>query len=290
MAGGTLRAALAAALAALLAAGLPVAAAAGPAAGSGAIPQRVVSTNLCTDLLALMLARRGQLVSVSHVAHDPVASPLHAAAQALPANRASAEEVYLLEPDLVLAGEYDDPAALAMLEKLGVRVERFGLEATFADVRASILRMGALLGEPAAAEALVTALDANLPAPSAGDGPRAIVFESGSYTSGSGTLVDAVLEAAGLRNVAAELGMVGMARLPLETLVLAEPDLIVTGRRYSAPAMAQEILRHPAMQALEGTRRVSLPDNLWTCGTPLLAEAATRLRAEAKRTAADAVR
>jgi iron complex transport system substrate-binding protein len=34
-------------------------------------PGRVVSMNLCTDQLALMLAREGQLISVSDIARDP---------------------------------------------------------------------------------------------------------------------------------------------------------------------------------------------------------------------------
>jgi iron complex transport system substrate-binding protein len=262
-----------------------------PASASPAeAPERVVSTNLCTDLLALMLARPGQLVSVSHVSQDPVASPFHEEARALPANRASAEEIFLLAPDLVLAGEYDDPASLALLETLGVRVERFPLEATFDDVRANIRRMGALLGNRKGAEALVAELDEGLPEPDRRDGPRAVVLGSGSYTSGAGTLVDAVLEAAGLRNVAAELGIVGMGRLPLERLVLAKPDLIVTGGGYAAPAMAQEVTRHPVMRALEGTRRVSVPGNLMTCGTPLLADAVAALRAGAAGLRAEARR
>ena len=67
-------------------------------------PRRVVSINLCTDQLAMMMAGPGQLVSVSHLAGDPTYSTMPEAAAAYPANRGLAEEVYLLKPDLVLAG------------------------------------------------------------------------------------------------------------------------------------------------------------------------------------------
>ena len=51
---------------------------AGPVAAQP--PQRVVSMNLCTDQLAMMLAGPGQLISVSHLGHDPAVSPMAAQA------------------------------------------------------------------------------------------------------------------------------------------------------------------------------------------------------------------
>ncbi len=256
---------------------------------AGVRPARVVSTNLCTDLLALLLARPGQLVSVSHVAHDPVASPLHRRAATIPENHGAAEVIYLLAPDLVLAGEWDDPAPLAMLESLGIQVERFPIEHDFAGVRANIRRAGALLGTPERAAAAIAELDAGLAAEAAPSGPRptAAILSVGSWTSGAETLADTVLTAAGFRNLAAELGITGMGRLSLEQLILARPDLIITGKIYSAPALAQERLRHPAARGLDRTRRVAIPDNLWTCGTPLLADAVAMLRAEARALAAE---
>ncbi len=261
-------------------------------AGTGAVarPARVVSTNLCTDLLALLLAEPGQLVSVSHVVHDPVASPLHQMAGAIPENHGAAEEIHLLAPDLVLAGEWDDPVPLAMLESLGIRVERFPIERDFDDARANIRRVAALLGVPERGEAAVAELDAGLAdekAPPWHERPVAVVLGAGSWTSGAGTLTDAVLAAAGFRNLAAERGISGMGRLSLEELLLAQPDLIIVGDTYGTPALAEERLRHPAARGLGRTRRVAMPDNLWTCGTPLLAEAVAMLRAEARALATE---
>ena len=58
-------------------------------------PGRVVSINLCTDQLAMMLAAPGQLVSVTYLAQDPRASVMTAEARAYPVNqigRASCRE------------------------------------------------------------------------------------------------------------------------------------------------------------------------------------------------------
>ena len=73
---------------------------------AAAAPARVVSTNLCTDQLAMLLAAPGQLVSVSWLAADPRSSTMAAEAARYPANHGLAEEIFLLSPDLVLAGSY----------------------------------------------------------------------------------------------------------------------------------------------------------------------------------------
>jgi len=108
-------------------------------------PRRVVSVNLCTDQLALLLAAPGQLVSVSRLAHDPTMAALAEAAQRIPANGGKAEEIYLLRPDLVLAGTYTTRQSLDMLRRLGIRVEAFPPEQSLEDIRRHIRSMGAML-------------------------------------------------------------------------------------------------------------------------------------------------
>ena len=88
------------------------------------------------------------------------------------------------------------------------------------------------------------------------------------------------MQAAGLRNMAAEQGIAGGARVPLEMLLAAKPDLIVTGTTaYDRPALAQENFSHPAFRAYaEGEKLVTVPDRTWICGAPFTLEAARILR------------
>ena len=79
----------------------------GMASGAAAErPQRVVSMNLCTDQLAMLLAAPGQLISVSYLAQDARSSAMAEAAQGFEMNHGLAEEIAFLRPDLVLAGRY----------------------------------------------------------------------------------------------------------------------------------------------------------------------------------------
>nr|WP_274705528.1 ABC transporter substrate-binding protein [Salipiger pentaromativorans] len=252
---------------------------AGVAVRAGAAPGRVVSLNVCTDQLALLIGAPGQLVSVSRLAHDPRSSAMAEEAQALPANTASAEEVVLLHADLVLAGSYTARAATQMLEKLGYRVERFAPARSLEDARQNMLRMGALLGREARAAEVLADFDARLAAlrETPARKPRVAYYMPFNETAGAQTLTGDILNAAGMANLADEKGMAFRGRLPLEGLLLAKPDLILVSRPYDSPAQATSLLQHPALQATGALRQVVDSPN-WICGTPALLDAVAAMR------------
>ena len=129
------------------------------AGGTGvAAPKRVVSMNACTDQMAMLIAGEGQLHSVSYLAGDPATSVLAAEAGRYAVNHGLAEEVFLMQPDLVVAGSYSTRATVELLRRLGIRVEEFEPENSFDDVRANLARMGAVLGQPERAAALIASM------------------------------------------------------------------------------------------------------------------------------------
>ena len=69
--------------------------------------------------------------------------------------------------------------------------------------------------------------------------------------------------------------------VPLEVLVMAQPDLIVTGTPYPGNSRAEEVLDHPALDRLDG-RVLRVPDALWTCALPRSLEALAMLSAQAE--------
>lgn len=238
--------------------------------------------NLCTDQMAMLVAAEGQLHSVSQLARDGSASALAEEARAYVVNHGMAEEVFLMKPDLVIAGTYTTRATVGLLRRLGISVEEFAPETSFDDVRNNLRRMGRILGREARAGELIARLDrrlAELSPDSAGD--RSIApYYANSYTSGEGTLVDAIVSAAGLRNIAAEAGLVGMARLPMELLVMAHPDLLMgEDQTASEGTHVHRNLVHPALdRAVDPAARIIVPARLTTCGGPFTALAVSLLR------------
>lgn len=245
-------------------------------------PRRVVSMNVCTDQLAMLVAGEGQLHSVSYLASDPDTSVLSERAKGLAVNHGLAEEVFLMQPDLVLAGTYTTRSTVALLRRLGIRVEEFAPDSSIAEIRANLVRMGEVLERRERAAELVAELDngvAELAARPA-SGKTVATYYANSYTSGAGTLVDDIVELSGLVNVGDRLGLTGTARLPLEMLVLAQPDLIAGGgERYEAPALAQENFVHPAYRAITAMGKpIPVPARYTICGAPFTLEAARLLR------------
>lgn len=232
-------------------------------------PLRVVSMNLCTDQFALMLAAPGQLVSVSYVSADPVTSPLADQAAAYPLNHGSAEQIYLMQPDLVLAHTWTDPTALVMLRRLGVRVVQVAGVERLSDIPERLAEVGALLQREEAAENLIAQFETDLAAIGAlPPGPRAAVYGANGYTVGTGGLTHEILTRAGFRNIAAEIAPNARGEIALELLVMAAPELILRGQTYRGASQAEEILHHPALEALvaAGAGLQMGPD--WACGTP----------------------
>lgn len=257
-------------------------AAAAPAVAEG--PRRVVSINLCTDQLAMLLAAPGQLLSVSHLASEPQTSAMVEEARAYPANRGQAEQVFLLQPDLVLAGTFTARSSVDLLRRLGVEVVELPPANGLADVSEHLRIVGRALGREAQAEGLVRDYEAGLERLRSDLPPaRAAMYYPSGYTTGSGTLADAILRHAGFSNVAAELGLDGGGNLPLERLVMAAPDMIVTSAAYPGASRAEELLAHPALRAVQsdaGAAEVSDAD--WICGTPAILPA-LRTMAESRR-------
>ncbi|UUP16220.1 ABC transporter substrate-binding protein [Nitratireductor thuwali] len=235
-------------------------------------PARVMSLNVCTDQLAMMLAAPGQLVSVSFLAREPSLSPLHAAAQRFPVNRGRAEEVFLARPDLIVTGTYSLHNTTELLKKLGFRVEEFSFAQTLDTIPGEIRRMGALLGQRDEAKEVAARFEAELAdirSRQCAAKPSALAYDQNGVALGAGTLADSVVAAAGFRNLAAEKGVTGMAPFPIEEIVADPPDIIITSAGGDdAPSLGERVPRHPALQSLPGTRiGAFVPQGAWSCGS-----------------------
>lgn len=244
-------------------------------------PRRVVSINLCTDQLALMLAAPGQVISVSKMSQDARGSAMADAASALPANSARAEEVYAMAPDLVLAGTFSSRATVQMLERLGVRVEKFNAASSMDEIRSSITRMGAVLGRQDRAAALLAEFDTELArlSDAPAQRPRAALYFANGYTTGEATLAGQIVHAAGFANIATEEGFAAGGFLPLEKLALTGPDVVITGQPYRGASRAEDVMRHPVIERLKSSAATaSVTDRDWVCGTPYVLRAVAAMR------------
>ncbi|MCO5159831.1 MAG: ABC transporter substrate-binding protein [Mesorhizobium sp.] len=259
-------------------------------AAVAASPARVMSLNVCTDQLAMLLAAPGQLVSVSELASDPGLSFHSALAAAYPHNRGLAEEVLVAKPDVVVTGAYSLHNTTPLLRRLGYRIEEFQYSQTLDTIPGEIRRMGTILGTESRAEEIAASFETELSrieSDRCGMSPTAIAYDQNGIALGAGSLVDSAMRAAGLRNIAAELGYAGMTPFPLELLVENRPDIVVLPEPLAdTPALADLIAAHPAIRALgQGTLRIHLPRGSASCGGPFVIEAVKALAKARRRVA-----
>ncbi|MGV6872886.1 ABC transporter substrate-binding protein [Pseudochelatococcus sp. B33] len=257
---------------------------AAPAPARTPPPQRIVSINLCADALLLALADPRQIAALTALSHDP--RNFHRAREAarFPATRGRAEDVLALAPDLVLASTFTSPATVSLLRRLGAPLRQLDVAHDFPAIRNEMSAVADAVGRPNRGKAAIAAMDRRLdnlarvmPLPPL----SALALQANNIVAGTDTLADTVIRAAGLTNAAARAGIAGHGRLSLEAMLALRPDvLIVDGEENTAPARANRLLRHPALEALaaSGTRAVTMPSRLWVCGGPDLVEAVAHLR------------
>ena len=100
--------------------------------------QRIVSMNLCTDQLLLLLVDKSRIASLSYFAANPDYSALANLAADIPANRGQADEVITFAPDLVLTSQFSATLAANLLERMHYDVHRLGFAASLDDIYAKI--------------------------------------------------------------------------------------------------------------------------------------------------------
>ena len=254
-----------------------------------AAPQRIVSLNLCADELVLRLAAPGTVKSVTWLARDPALSNVSAIAQTVPVHRGLAEEIVPLAPDLVLAGAYTTRTTVVLLRRLGIPVFELGVPKSIDEALTQITTVSAALGTQTRGAQLVADIATRLAAlpvsTIASQQPIAAVYQPNGFTIGEGSLVNDLLRRAGLRNLAVERRIDNYGELPLESLLLAEPDLLImNGEAERGRALAYEVLHHPALtRRYSDARVVSIPSAWWSCAGPYLVDAVQRLHQIARQ-------
>jgi len=247
---------------------------------AAALEPRVVSLDYCADQYVLGLADPDHVLAVSDHADDRH-SYLRAQARGVPQIHDDAEDVLALHPDLIVRGYDAGGRAAAYFERLGLKTHELGFASDFDDVEAMIRRTAAALGRVETGEVRISHMRTQLAR--AADGPRlkALYMTPSGLTTGSGTLMDAFMRAAGFDNVIAEEGGSGWVSLPLEQLHQQHPDVILAAffDGETAPIDSWSASRHSVFRRMmETTPVIYLDAAALSCGAWFMADEALRAR------------
>ena len=243
-------------------------------------PLRVMTLDQCADQYVLALRPDADL-ALSPRADDPDAW-MRAAAAGRRRVRPTLEAAIAFRPDVVVRYWGGEPRLLARLEGTGVKVVTIDDASDFNGIRTNILTVSEALGVPERGEALAGRMDVTLrnAAPVATAPPRpALYLTAGGFTAGRGTLVDAILKAAGFIN-AAERPF--FAPISVERIALFPPARFVLGFFDQARGDWRGPGRHPVVhRAAQGRVAARLPAAALTCPAWFAADAAAMLKAGA---------
>ena len=249
---------------------------------------RVASINTCTDQLLLALADPAQILGLSPYSRDGARSWAADAAKRYPKLSGEAEDVLILKPDIVVAGRFTKRATRELLKQKGLRVVEFDAARSLDDARRQMAMMGELIGQRERAAAENARLDAAIARARAAASRtrfRVLALARRGWVSGGDSLTSSMLDAAGLFNVAGELGRKLGGFVTLEQIVASKPDLLlVASDRDVAEDQGQAFLLHPALEKFyPPEKRIVVPERLTVCGGPMLPDALDRLTAEIER-------
>lgn len=246
-------------------------------AGAVQAQPRVVSINLCTDQLLAATAAPSQVLGLSPNFRNTVLSGAAGAFADVPILSGMAEDVLVLQPDLVLAGRFTRRATRELLRAKGLRIEEFDVVRSLDDARRQLLRMGALVSQPERAAAQVAAIDAAVARArrAAAVRPLSVLpLQRRGWVSGQDSLMTSLLQEVGLTNAAGQ-GLRSGGQMSLEAIVALRPDLLLVARDDAgAEDQGRAFLLHPVLSRLYPLdRRITMPERLTVCGGPTLAEA-----------------
>ncbi len=255
-----------------------------PAMAAGAAPatpKRIMSMSQCTDLLLLQLAPRNRINSVTYLAHDGAAALFPGAEAGIAINRGTPEDIVHLKPDLILAGDFSTALTRSLARRVGAPLIEVKSATSFADIRANLRQVGAAVGERARAERLIAQMDATLTALAADPPPRprrVVVWSGGTTVPGRDTLTNAIVTAAGARNIAARPGPED-ATLGVEDLMAANPEaLLYAAAGPGVRSLTTDEGQHRLVRRLYAGRRLAYNGITHACGLPQSADSARDLR------------
>jgi iron complex transport system substrate-binding protein len=242
-------------------------------------PKRILSLNMCADQLLIALADPGQIAGLTQFARDRDMSAEAERADALPISRGTSEDVLAIRPDLIISGPFH--AMSPLVKSRHYRTIELQPAESYTAIIAQVRQVAAAVGHPERGEAMIRRMDADLAAlPRVAGRPVAAYYQRRGYLTGTGTLIDDLMQRVGLRNLAAELGKPSFSRLSVEEMVAARPDyLIVESATDRVTDQGTEMLHHPALASIA---RLRLPQSWTVCGGPAYVRAAKSLIEQAR--------
>ena len=231
--------------------------------------EKVLSLNLCADIVLLHLADSEQQLSVTFLARDM--PPYVTLPQSVEFNRGLIEEVVVFKPHIVLAHTFTSSLLLQNLKQLDLPVVKLKAAQNMDDIYQNLMDVGEAINKQQKAQQIVAQMQQTLKQLPQFSQQSVLVFYPNGFTVGQQTLVSHVVTKLGLNNLADKIGIQFWGKITLEQILQHQPHFIILSKTNSqAPALATRLLQHSSLQK---QAYIEIDNRLWHCGTPLIMKA-----------------
>lgn len=248
------------------------------------IPRRIISLSPSNTEILYALGLQDRLIGVTTFCNYP--------AEALSKPKVSGfsvvdvEKIVSLEPDLILADDLHKADVVPALEKLGIPTFVIS-PGTVDEVLNDIGILGSITGKTREAEELDSSLEqrvktvtervANLK----GEKPRLfyVTWHDPIWTAGGNTMINDLIEKAGGRNIAGDLG--GYSTISLESVLEKNPQILVVsssmGDQNTSLNYINNEPRLKAVDALKNQQVFVVASDIFSRTTPRIVDALEQL-------------
>ena len=239
--------------------------------------RKIVSLDYCADQYVLKLAEPENILALSPDATASF-SYLREEAKSFPTVRPRAEDVLLLDPDIVVRTYGGGPNAAAFFENAGITVVQIGYAGDLNGVKAVIEATAEQLGAESRGSKFIAEMERRLSAlPDSQSSLNTLYLTSKGAVAGEQTMIGDLMSKAGVVNFQQAPGWTS---IPLERLAYESPQLIATGFFETSDLNSDRWTptRHPvAQRALADIPVVNIPGAWTACGAWFLLDAVEAL-------------
>jgi iron complex transport system substrate-binding protein len=239
----------------------------------------VVSLDYCADQYVLKLLPPERILALSPDSTREF-SYLREAAGSYPQVKPIAEDIIILQPDLVVRTYGGGPNITHFFNRLDIPVLQIGYADSVESIQYAIQAVADELGVTQTGQALVADMNERINALREIKDQHEILYVTpGGVTGGEGTLVDSMIGKSGLTNFQS---LPGWRSLPLETLAYRQPEMVATA--FYADKINHSnfwsAARHPVLRNQLGTTQsVELSGATTACGGWFIVDAIEKLAA-----------
>jgi len=228
--------------------------------------EKVISLNLCADIVLLHLAEPEQQLSLTFLTQEM--SSYVTFPSSVQFNRGLVEEVIVFKPDLVLAHTFTSSLLLQNLKQLNLPVVKLKAAQNMDDIYQNLMDVGEAIHKTQQAKKIITQMQKTLTQLPQFQQQSVLLFYPNGFTVGQQTLANHVVTQLGLRNIAEKIGIQFWGKITLEQVLQHQPHFIILSKTESqAPALATRLLQHNSLQK---QAYIEIDNRLWHCGTPLI--------------------